>query len=256
MTYLPSSRLDGRVAVVTGASSGLGRHIALSLAELGADIALLARGAEALKSVADEVRAMGRIGVPISADVTRIGLCGDLVERVVAELGRVDVLVNNAGINIQQDAFDVTEDAWDTIFDVNLKAAFFFAQAVAHHMRVQGTGGRIINIASQMAEVGFYKRAAYCASKGALVQLTKVLAIEWAQYGIRVNAVGPTFIDSPMARQMFEDVTIRDEVTRRIPIGRLGRMPEVSAAVAYLASDGADLVTGHHLLVDGGWTAW
>jgi len=256
MTYLPSPRLDGRVAVVTGASSGLGRHIALSLAELGADIALVARRAEALEVVADEVSAMGRTAMPIPADVTRIGLCGALVQRVVAELGQVDILVNNAGTNIQQDAFDVTEDAWDTVLGLNLKAAFFFAQAAAQQMRAQGTGGRIINIASQMAEVGFYKRAAYCASKGALVQLTKVLAIEWAQYGIRVNAVGPTFIDSPMARQMFEDESIRDEVTRRLPIGRLGRMAEVSAAVAYLASDGADLVTGHHLLVDGGWTAW
>jgi len=256
MTYLPSPRLDGRVAMVTGASSGLGRHVALSLAELGADIALVARRAEALELVADEVSAMGRTAMPIPADVTRIGLCGALVQRVVAELGQVDILVNNAGTNIQQDAFDVTEDAWDTVLGLNLKAAFFFAQAAAQQMRAQGTGGRIINIASQMAEVGFYKRAAYCASKGALVQLTKVLAIEWAQYGIRVNAVGPTFIDSPMARQMFEDESIRDEVTRRLPIGRLGRMAEVSAAVAYLASDGADLVTGHHLLVDGGWTAW
>ena len=176
----------------------------------------------------------------------------DFVER----FGRVDVLVNNAGTNIQQLGVDVTEEAWDSIMDLNVKGAFFAAQAVGRQMIGQGDGGRIINIASQMGEVGFYKRSAYCASKGAVVQFSKVLAVEWAPYGIRVNAIGPTFIDSPLAQEMFADAQVKREALERIPIGRLGRMEEVAAGVVYLASEGADLVTGHHLLLDGGWTAW
>lgn len=256
MSYLPSFRLDGRVALVTGASQGLGEHIALALAEAGADVALVARSAAALEAVAARVRALGRRALAVPADLRRVSAIQPMLDAVVEHFGRLDILVNNAGTNIQQPAIEVTEEAWDTIMDLNLKAAFFTAQAVGRYLIQQGRGGRIINVASQMAEVGFFKRAAYCASKGGLVQLTKVLAIEWAPYGIRVNAVGPTFIDSPLARRMFEDRAIADEVQRRIPIGRLGRPEEVAAAVVYLASEGADLVTGHHLLVDGGWTAW
>ena len=256
VSYLPSFRLDGKVVVVTGASRGLGRHVALAMAEAGADVGLVARSTDKLEEVAEGVAEMGQEVLCVSADLTSLREIRDMVEEVVGRFDRVDVLVNNAGTNVQQLAVDVTEEAWDEIMDLNVKGAFFTAQAVGRQMIEQGTGGRIINVASQMAEVGFYKRAAYCASKGALVQFSKVLAVEWAPYGIRVNCVGPTFVDSPLARQMFADPEIAREALERIPIGRLGRMEEVAAGVVYLASDGADLVTGHHLLLDGGWTAW
>ena len=256
VSYLPSFRLDGKVVMVTGASRGLGRHVALAAAEAGADVAVVARGAENLEEVAGLIAGMGRGALCVSADVSDVADVRRAVGAVVGRFGRIDVLVNNAGTNVQQSAVDVTEEAWDGIMGLNAKGAFFTAQAVGRRMIEGGYGGRIISVASQMAEVGFYKRAAYCASKGVLVQFSKVLAIEWAPHGIRVNCVGPTFIDSPLAREMFADPEIEREALGRIPIGRLGRMEEVAAGVVYLASDGADLVTGHHLLLDGGWTTW
>ena len=256
MKYCPSFRLDGKRAVVTGASRGLGRHIALALAESGADLAIAGRQLEELEPVADKARAMGRRAFALTADLAEEGAGACAIAAAVAELGGIDILVNNAGTNVQQATLEVTPEVWDRIHDLNLRGAFFVAQAAAQQMVKQGHGGRIINMASQMAEVGFYKRAAYCASKSGLIGFTRAMAIELAPNGIRVNAVGPTFIDSPLAREMLKDKAIADEVLRRLPISRLGRIEEVAAAVVFLATDGADLVTGHHLLVDGGWTAW
>ncbi len=248
-------RLDGKTALVTGGGHGLGKDIALALAGAGASLVLAGRDAAQLEQTATELRAAGVEAVTARADVTDGTDIDRMVQTACARLGAIDILVNNAGTNIQQDALEVTEEAWDTVLDVNLKATFFVSQRVAREMIRAGHGGRIINIASQMGAVGFYKRAAYCASKGGVVQLTKVLAVEWARHGIRVNAVGPTFIDSALAREVLKDKDIADEVMGRIPIGRLGRPEEVAAAVVYLASPPADLITGHHLLVDGGWTA-
>lgn len=253
--FIPSFRLDGKAAVVTGAGRGLGRHTALGLAEAGARVALVARSESDLADAAAEARSHGFDVKAFPADVTDAQAADELLGQIAQSLGGLDILVNGAGTNIQQAALDVDEASWDIILNVNLRAAFFLCQAAARRMIDAGTPGRIVNIASQIGEVGFYKRAAYAASKGGLVHMTKVLALEWAPYGIRVNCVGPTFIDSPLARQMFQDPEIAAEVTRRIPIGRLGKPSEVAAAVLYLVSEGADLVTGHHLLVDGGWTA-
>ena len=247
-------RLDGQVALVTGASRGLGRHMALALAEAGADVAVAARDEVALEQVVREVEGLGRRGVALAADLSRAAEGARVVAGVVERFGRLDVLVNNAGTNVPAPALEVTEEQWDLIMDLDLKGAFFMAQAAGGRMIEQGEGGRIVNIASQMAEVGWHGRAVYCAAKGGLTQLTKVLALEWAPHGVRVNAVGPTFVDTPMTRPMFEDPEFSAAVLRKTPIGRLGRMEEVAAAVVFLASPGADLVTGHHLLVDGGWT--
>lgn len=247
--------LADRVVMVTGASRGLGRAIALGVAEAGADVIAVGRTERELRSLADEVSALGRRALAVQADVTRMADIDRMVESSLGELGRIDVLVNNAGINILQDAVDVTEDAWDTVIDLNLKATFFCSQRVGRVMIRQGKG-KIVNIASQMGLVGYRKRAAYCASKGGVVQLTKVLAVEWAQHGINVNAVAPTFVETAMTASMLADPAFREEVVSRIPLGRVGEPKDVVGAVIYLSSPASDLVTGHTLLVDGGWVAW
>ncbi|MGN6759551.1 MAG: SDR family NAD(P)-dependent oxidoreductase, partial [Thermomicrobiales bacterium] len=188
-------------------------------------------------------------------DLLQLDTIGAMVDQAVAHFGRIDILVNNAGINIQRMALDVTEDDWDKVLDVNLKGLFFTSQAVARVMVRQGTGGKIVNIASQMGVVGYIKRAAYCSSKAGVVNLSRVLAFEWAEYGIRVNCIGPTFVETPLTAPMFEDKAFRDDVLHRIPLGRLGKPEDVVGAVVYLASPASDMVTGHTLLVDGGWTA-
>lgn len=255
MSYLPSFRLDGRVALITGAGKGLGEHIAGAFAEAGAHVVAVGREGAALERVASEIRRSGMLITPMVSDVLHTEGLSRFVLEVEEKVGPVDILVNNAGTNIQQDAVDVDEASWDQVLDLNLKATFFLSQAVGKRMLDSGRPGRIINIASQIGAVGFYKRSAYAASKGGLVQMSKVMALEWAPHGIRVNCVGPTFIDSPLAREMMSDPVIADEVMRRLPIGRLGQASEVAAATVFLATDGADLITGHHLLVDGGWTA-
>ena len=256
MAYLDDLfSLRGKVALVTGAGRGIGEAIALALASAGADLILAGRTLDQLRRTASEVEARGRRAHVTYMDVTNVGSIQEAVKSGLEAFGRIDILVNNAGINIPQDAFDVTEEAWDRILDTNARGLFFCCQAVGRVMKEKG-GGRIINISSQMSEVGFYKRAAYCASKAAVAAITKVLAIEWAPYRINVNAVAPTFIETPMTRPMFEDESFRQEVLRRIPLGRIGTPQDVVGAVLYLASGASGLVTGHTLLVDGGWTAW
>jgi NAD(P)-dependent dehydrogenase (short-subunit alcohol dehydrogenase family) len=180
----------------------------------------------------------------------------DGVDRVASELGRLDILVNNAGLNIPQGVFDVDEASWDAVLDTNLKGTFFCAQAAARHMADGGEGGRIINIASQAGVVGIEERSAYGTSKAGAILLTKVLAIELAQYGITANAVAPTFIATELTRTTLENPAWRERIISRIPLGRVGEAEDVAAATVYLASPAAAMVTGHTLLVDGGWTAW
>jgi NAD(P)-dependent dehydrogenase (short-subunit alcohol dehydrogenase family) len=246
-----SFRLDGKVALVTGASRGLGAGIADALKEAGATVAGTSRRQDSAERVAERLDS-----VAVAMDVSDVAAVRAGVDRVASELGRLDILVNNAGLNIPQGVFDVDEASWDAVLDTNLKGTFFAAQAAARHMVAGGEGGRIINVASQAGVVGIEERSAYGASKGGAVLLTKVLAIELAQHGITVNAVAPTFIATELTRDTLENPAWRERVLSRIPLGRVGEVEDVAAATVYLASPGAAMVTGHTLLVDGGWTAW
>jgi len=253
---LLSMRVDGKVALVTGAGSGIGKTLAVCLAEAGADCVVteLPDKMEALNETCAEIEAMGRNAVALPVNLRDLSTIDPMVSEAVTKCGRIDILVNNAGVNIPRPALELTEGDWDGVLDVNLKGLFFMSQRVGQEMVKQG-GGKIINIASQNGVVGYYKRAAYCSSKAGVVNLTRVLAIEWAEHKINVNAVGPTFILTPLTQSTFDDPVLREDLLKRIPVGRVGQPEDVAGAVVFLASPAADLVTGHTLLVDGGWTA-
>ena len=245
--------LSGKKAVVTGAGRGLGRDIALGLAAQGVDVMLWSRTISELEETAELVRGEGRQVWREVVDVTDIQLTAEMARQAAGIMGRVDILVNNAGINNPQPTADVDEATWDMVMDTNLKGAFFCAQAFGKIMIEQG-GGKIINMSSQAGKVAILNRAVYCASKGALDQITRVMAYEWAQYGVTVNAVAPTFVATNMTENMFKDKALNDYVFSKLRIPRLAKASEVTAGVLYLASSGADIVTGHILYIDGGWT--
>jgi 2-deoxy-D-gluconate 3-dehydrogenase len=250
-------RVDNKVAVVTGAGRGMGGTFAEALALAGADVVVTElpnRVADAQQS-ADRVAAAGRRAMVAPLDVTEQASIHALVDRVLDEWGHIDILVNNAGLNIRQFATDVTEEAWDTVVDTDLKGVFFCAQAVGRHMIARGEGGKIINISSQLGVVGEPQRIAYCASKAGVVNVTRVLALEWAPHGINVNAIAPTYVRTQLVDQLLADEAVRDNIVRRIPLGRVAEPEEIAGVVVFLASPASDFVTGHTLLVDGGWTA-
>jgi NAD(P)-dependent dehydrogenase (short-subunit alcohol dehydrogenase family) len=244
------SALAGRTALVTGAGRGIGRGCAYALAEAGADLVMVSRSPDELETLAEEVRALGRGARPVALDVTDT----KSIRHLVTELDQVDVLVVSAGGNIPEPLLQVTEAHLDALLTLNVRAAFVTVQAVAHRM-VEAGRGAIIVLSSQMGHVGAVGRSVYCTTKHAVEGLTKAAALELAPHGVRVNAVAPTFVETPMTAPFLADPEFREAVESRIPLGRLGRVEDVAAAVVYLASDGAALVTGTSLLVDGGWTA-
>ena len=250
----PDFRLDGRVVVVTGASKGIGWDLAKALAGAGARLAVAARDRDALDRLVSEIEAGGGEALAVKLDVRDVGEIGRGFDLVRDRLGSVDVLVNNAGLGANQPAEEVTEDDWDTMMGVNLRGLFFCCQAAGRIMLDQGSG-RIINMSSQAGVVGIRDHAVYSASKGGVNLLTKVLALEWSERGVTVNAVAPTFIYTPGTAERLDQPEYLERVLDRLPIGRVGTTTDVAGAVIYLASPAGALVSGHVLLVDGAWTA-
>lgn len=245
--------LHGKIALVTGAGAGIGRACAEVLAAAGASVVLTELG-DRVEAARDNAARLDD-ALAVELDVRDVSSIDRAVAEAVAWHGRVDVLVNNAGVAIRKPAFDLTEADWDAVLDVNLRGVFFVSQAVGRLMRDQEPqGGAIVNVASIMGLVGSHERAAYGASKGGVVNLTRMLAVEWAPIGIRVNAVCPTFVDTELTRPMFEArPEFHAEVLETTPLGRLATAEEVADAVVYLAT--APMTTGHALTVDGGWVA-
>jgi NAD(P)-dependent dehydrogenase (short-subunit alcohol dehydrogenase family) len=247
----PSFRLEGKRALVTGAGRGIGLAAASALAEGGAHVTLAARTTSEIKEAAEAIRARGQQADTLTLDVTDI----DAVRKTLAAREPYQVLVNNAGMNRPKMLPDVTVDDFDTIMGLNVRAAFFMAQAVATRLIEAKLPGSIINISSQMGHVGAARRTVYCASKHAMEGFTKAMAIELAPHNIRVNSLGPTFLETPMTRPFFENKAFRDEVLSKIKLGRLGQLEELTGAIVFLASDASSLMTGSALVLDGGWTA-
>ncbi|NLB88576.1 MAG: SDR family oxidoreductase [Syntrophomonadaceae bacterium] len=247
--------LTGQVAVVTGAGNGIGKACALELAASGAKVALIDISPSALDQTQAEISALGGISTTHVCDVSKVAEINAAYSAIAEHYGKIDIAVNSAGINIQQRGEEVTEEAWDKVMSINAKGSFFCSQAAGKIMIPQNKG-KIINIGSAMSVVGYVKRSAYCASKGAVAQFTKVLAGEWARYNITVNTVAPTFINTPFTEPMFKDAEFKEDVERRILLNRIGEVSDVTGTVLYLASSAGDFVTGSIILVDGGWTAW
>jgi NAD(P)-dependent dehydrogenase (short-subunit alcohol dehydrogenase family) len=252
---LPSFRLDGKVALVTGAGRGLGAAIAAGLAEAGAEVILLGRTRVHLEEVSRAIESGGGRSVVAPCDVTDDASVRD----AIGSLPRLDILVNNAGTNFPEPFTDVSDEHLDTMLAVNVRAYFVVAQAAVKKMLEyparKESGGVVLNISSQMGHVGSPNRTVYCMTKHAVEGLTKAMAVELASRGIRVNSIGPTFADTPLVRRIVDTPEKQAFITSRIPMGTLCRVEDVMAAAVYLASPAAAMITGTHLLVDGGWTA-
>jgi NAD(P)-dependent dehydrogenase (short-subunit alcohol dehydrogenase family) len=255
MEEFPRFDLKGNVALVTGAGRGLGRAISLALANAGADVALGLRDVTSGGDVADEVEALGSTAQPLQMDVTNLEQIRRGVDETVERFGRLDILVNNAGLGPQNPAEDVREEDFDLTVAVNLKGTFFASQAAGRVMIRQGSG-RIVNLSSQAGFAALPGESVYCATKAAISHLTKCLAVEWGRHGIAVNAVAPTFIETPGTEPALSDPAFRADVEERIAgLHRIGRPVDVTGAVVFLASQAASLITGETILIDGGWTA-
>jgi NAD(P)-dependent dehydrogenase (short-subunit alcohol dehydrogenase family) len=255
MTDFPSFELNGRVALVTGAARGLGRAISLALAHAGADVALGLRDKNSGAALVKEIEGLGRRALALQMDVLQMDQVIQAIAAAETYFGKLDILVNNAGGGFTNLAIDVPEEEFDTTMNINLKATFFASQAAARIMKRQGRGC-IINMSSQAGFAALPTESVYCASKAAVSHLTKCLAVEWGGFGITVNAVAPTFISTPGTEEALADPAFRADVVERIAgLHRIGEPVEVAGAVVFLASPAASLITGHTLLIDGGWTA-
>jgi NAD(P)-dependent dehydrogenase (short-subunit alcohol dehydrogenase family) len=251
----PSFDLTGQVALVTGAARGLGNAISLALAHAGADVALGLRNMNARGDLADQIGAMGRRAIPLQMDVQHLDQIFQAVDDTVRHLGRLDILINNAGLAPDNLAENVREEDFDLTLAVNLKGTFFASQAAGRVM-IRQRSGRIINLSSQAGFVALPTESVYCMTKAAIAHLTKCLALEWGKHNITVNAVAPTFIRTPGTEGALADPEFRSDVIERIAaLHRIGEPMDVAGAVVFLASSAASLITGETILIDGGWTA-
>jgi NAD(P)-dependent dehydrogenase (short-subunit alcohol dehydrogenase family) len=247
----PSFRLDGRRALVTGAGRGIGRAAAAALADAGAHVVLASRTEAELRAVADAIREAGGSAEALVLDVADVAA----TQTAIAAQPAFDILVNNAGTNRPAPFLEVALEDYDAIMDLNVRAAFFVAQAVARRMVEAGVRGSIVNVSSQMGHVGGETRTVYCASKHALEGLTKAMALDLAPHGIRVNTLCPTFLLTPLTAPFFANPEFRARTLARVPLGRLGAVEDLMGAIVFLASDASALMTGTSLTIDGGWTA-
>jgi len=247
----PSFRLDQRRAVVTGAGRGIGLASAAALASAGAEVMLVARSPGEIEAAAADIVAAGGKAQAATLDVANL----DAVRQFFAERPAFDILVNNAGTNRPMPMTDVTEADFDAVLDLNVKSAFFVAQAAARRMIQDGVTGSLIHMGSQMGHVGGINRSLYCASKWALEGMNKAFALDLAQYGIRSNTIAPTFIETPLTKPYFEDESFKASVLAKIKLGRVGQVTDLMGGVLFLASDASGLMTGSSLVIDGGWTA-
>jgi NAD(P)-dependent dehydrogenase (short-subunit alcohol dehydrogenase family) len=247
--------LTDRVAVVTGAGRGLGRAMAMALAAAGADVVVSSRTATEIDAVRDAIRGLGRRADAVPADCADEANCEALITTTIERLGKVDILVNNAGINVRKPILELSAAEFDRVLKTNLYGYFYCARAAGRHMVARGAG-KIINISSMMGRVALPTQGAYASSKGAVEQLTNVLALEWAQAGVQVNAIAPAYCETPLTQPVFNDPERHRFICERTPMGRWGQPYELAGAVLFLASDASSFVTGHVLKVDGGWNAW
>jgi 2-deoxy-D-gluconate 3-dehydrogenase len=246
--------LEDKVAIVTGASQGIGRTLANALAQAGADVALVSRTRSDLEVVAKEIEAAGRKALVVPADIQDVSQIRKLVDTVHTTFGKIDILINNAAWTATVEALEATEEQWDQTLDTSLKAVFFTCQAVAKIMTQQGHG-KIVNIGSTLGRTAFARRSVYGAAKAGVHQLTRVLALEWAAKGINVNAVAPCITETPTRRELFERPGYKEWATgQMLPIGRWAQPEDLIGATLFLSSSLSDMVVGHVLMVDGGWT--
>jgi len=247
--------LKGKVAMVTGSARGLGEVAAMALAKAGADVAICDLNVAGMERVTAAIRDMGRRSAGFAMDVTSKEKVHENVSRILKEFGQVDILVNNAGVNHRVPVLEYPEDAWDLVLRVNLKGYFLVAQAVVPQMIERGYG-KVINMSSILGKVGLPNQLAYASSKGGVDQMTKVMALEWAKKGVRVNAIGPTYFETELVAQLRNDPERFNFINERTPMGRWGYPPELEGIIIFLATPASDFITGQTIYIDGGWTIW
>jgi len=247
--------LHGKVAMVTGSTRGLGEAAAKALAKAGADVAVCGRSEADIDRVSVDINALGQKSAGFSIDVTSKQKVTECVDQILNTFGRVDILVNNAGVNHRVPVLEYSEEDWDQVIDTNLKGYFLTAQAIAPQMLENGYG-KVINISSIMGTVALPNQLAYASSKGGVDQMTKVMALEWAKQGLRVNAIGPTYFETDLVKPIRNDPERFNFINERTPMGRWGYLPELEGIIIFLAAPASDFITGQTIYIDGGWTIW
>jgi len=246
--------LDNKVAIVTGATKGIGNAIALAMAKAGADIVVVSRNQKDCDDIALKIREMGRRSIGIATDVTKNEQIQDLVKRTIEQFGEINILVNNAGGALTKKAEDITAEEWDKVINLDLKSVFFCSQIVGRKM-IDQKNGKIINIASILGLVGGKMVLPYCAAKGGVIQLTRSLALEWARHNIQVNALCPGYVLTALNANEFSNEKVYKHIVSKIPLGKLGAVSDITGAAIFLASEASNYMTGQYLTIDGGWTA-